>query len=89
MSNNLTMKRHATLVDQMAGTLGLDLEEKVLEGNLDPSSLTDAVLRCTGCSDPEGCGHWLNAHQGVQVESAPVMCRNSDIFGLLKAGKHV
>ncbi len=89
MTETLTIKRHAVLVDRMADTLGLDLEEKVLEGLLDPMSLSDAVLRCTGCSDTKGCNLWLDAHLETGAATAPVMCRNGDIFELLKHGKRV
>jgi len=89
MTESLRIRQHAELVDRMAETLGVDLEEKVLEGLLDPSTLTDAVLRCTGCSDPEGCGLWLDAYQTEGAASAPVMCRNSSMFDLLNQGKRV
>jgi len=89
MTDTITIKHHADLVDRMAETLGVDLEEKVLEGLLDPSTLSDAVLGCTGCSDPEGCELWLKAHQDVGASSAPVMCRNASMFDFLSKGKRV
>lgn len=89
MADTLTLKHHATLVDQMAETLGLDLEEKVFEGQLDPAAVSDAVLRCTGCSNPEGCAVWMKAQEGLRPRSAPVMCRNGEVFDLLKSGKRV
>ena len=88
MSANLTNKRHADLVDRMATTLGLDLEEKMMEGQLQIDTLGDAVLRCTGCSDPDGCERWLAEQTGIAPDSPP-MCRNADLFDLLKQGKHV
>jgi hypothetical protein len=75
MTDTTTIRRHATLVDRMAQKLGLDLEQKVLEGQLDPDSLCDAVLDCTGCSDPDGCTVWLDT-PASQTDAAPSMCRN-------------
>ena len=86
MPTSITLKRHATLVDRMATTLGVDLEEKVMEGKLDFGALSDVVLGCTGCANPDECEKWLDAHsQGA--DNAPSMCRNTDLFERLKAGK--
>ncbi|MEO1138535.1 MAG: DUF6455 family protein [Pseudomonadota bacterium] len=86
MTQNLTIKRHTELVDRMADTLGIDLEEAVFAGKLDPNTLCDAVLRCTGCTDPEGCTKWLDACQNG-TKHPPVMCRNSDMFHSLQDGR--
>lgn len=88
MAQTQTYKRHAALVDRMADTLGVDLEEKALEGLIDIDAIGDAVLRCTGCSGPDGCERWLAAQQGT-ADAAPAICRNADIFELLKDGKRV
>lgn len=88
MSMNLNRNRHADLVDRMANSLGIDLEEKILEGQLQIDTLGDAVLSCTGCSDPDGCERWLESREGV-AHDAPAMCRNGELFKLLKQGKHV
>jgi len=88
MSCEMTMKRHAGLVDQMADCLGLDLEEEILAGQLAPESLCDEVLRCTGCSNPDGCEAWMSKHVG-QAEAPPIICRNGDVFLALKDGRRV
>lgn len=87
MPDTSTLKRHANLVDRMATTLGVDFEEKMLEAKLEIDDITDAVLACTGCSNPDGCELWLNEQQGV-AEAAPVMCRNVELFDRLRAGLH-
>ena len=87
MTANLTNKRHADLFDRMASALGIDLEEKIMQGQLQIDTLGDAVLRCTGCSDPQGCERWLAVQEDVAAEG-PEMCRNTDLFKLLKRGKH-
>ena len=88
MSSQEMLKRHADLVDRMAETLGLDLEEAMMRGQMQMDSLGDAVLRCTGCTQPETCESWLQAQNG-EVDGAPSYCRNSEMFDLLKAGKSV
>lgn len=88
MAQTRTLRRHAALVDRMADTLGVDLEEQTFSGMLSLDTLGEAVLRCTGCSDPDGCEAWLAAQEG-QADAAPSMCRNADIFELLKDGKRV
>ncbi len=88
MPETLTIKRHAALVDRMAETLGVDLEEATLKGQITPDTLCDVVLRCTGCTNPDGCGHWLDAHQDG-ADTVPDMCRNGDVFQLLQAGNRV
>ena len=87
MSATKNYKRHAALVDKMAGLQGLDLEELIMRGKLQIDSLGDAVLRCTGCSNPDGCEAWMQQVEGP-VAGVPEMCRNADLFELLKAGKH-
>lgn len=86
MTDQPTLRRHADLVDRMATTLGLDLEEIMMAGQLQIDTLGDAVLACTGCSNPDGCARWMNA-QLQPVAATPDMCRNADLFSLLKQGK--
>lgn len=86
MQSTLTLKRHAHLVDQMANTLGVDLEQKIMEGKMTFDALGDVVLACTGCANPEGCDHWLA--QTRSATATPDFCRNKDFFSLLMTGKH-
>lgn len=86
MTTNATLKDHADLVDRMADALGLDLEEVMMEGRMDIEQLSDAVLSCTGCTQPDTCRHWLD-EQGNPSSEAPGYCRNGDMFARLKAGK--
>ncbi|MFD2854780.1 DUF6455 family protein [Seohaeicola zhoushanensis] len=83
MTDMPNFRRHAALVDEMAGALGVDLEEAALRGKLDLDEISDAVLRCTGCTNPDHC-------QGVlatkpQLEQAPGYCRNRDLMHRLAA----
>jgi hypothetical protein len=88
MTENTTLKTHADLVDRMAGTLGVDLEQAMMEGRMNVDQLGDAVLSCTGCSNPEDCRHWLEGHKGQIAEEAPGYCRNRDMLKRLSTGKN-
>jgi len=85
MQDRDRLKRHAALVDQMAETLGIDLEEAALQGALAMDEIADAVLRCTGCSDPMYCAGWLAAHGGG-AKQTPGYCRNKDLLARLRPG---
>jgi len=90
MTSTTTLKKHAALVDRMANALGIDLEQKAMEGQIDFDQISDAVMSCSGCSNPEECSHWLDAQdvQDVQAKTTPDICRNAEVFARLKAGKH-
>ncbi|MEC3861262.1 DUF6455 family protein [Mesobacterium sp. TK19101] len=82
MQSTKTLRRHAQLVDRMADALGIDLEEEALRGHLTISEIDDAVLRCTGCTNPDSCEHWLDT--GPQASDPPGYCRNAELFGDLR-----
>lgn len=75
MQGDKTLKAHEHLMGRMARTLGADLDEAELRGDLPPEERFDMLLSCTGCSDPEGCRRWLETHE--RAEAAPGYCRNS------------
>ena len=87
MQNRDVLKRHADLVDSMADTLGIDLEVAAMRGDLDIEEISDAVLRCTACSNPEHCAGWIEAKrsEGETVDKPVSYCRNSALFERLKA----
>lgn len=86
MPHDLTLRRHAALVDRMAETLGVDLEEAVMRGQMAPGALPDMVLRCTSCANPDGCEAWLEQQRAASVAEAPraattpYFCRNAGTF---------
>ncbi len=86
MSTQTRFKQAADLVDRMASQQALDLETLVLRGQLSMDAIGEAVVRCAGCTDPEGCDAWLGL-QTVPVARGPEMCRNQPLFDLLKDGK--
>ncbi|MCR8549628.1 DUF6455 family protein [Salipiger sp. P9] len=75
--------RHARLVDHMATTLGLDLDEQMMRGKLTSSQLDDAVLSCTGCTQPCACEVWLASQEEV-APTPPSYCRNVSLFEELR-----
>ena len=83
MASDTDFNRHATLVDHMASTLGVDLEEKIMRGRLTYGQLDDAVLACTGCTQPCACEQWLGA-QAETAPDAPDYCRNAALFENLR-----
>lgn len=89
MQSNKTLARHADLVDRMAGRLGVDLEQAMMEGRLSVDQLGDAVLSCTGCSQPDTCERWLALFADAPAAAAPGYCRNGEMLGALAQGKSV
>jgi hypothetical protein len=83
MQGDKTRAQHAALMNRMAKTLGLDLDEAELRGALPPEQREDMLLACTGCADPTGCAHWLGQTQSA--DAAPGYCRNGDVLGRLAA----
>ncbi len=83
MTMKQNLQAHAALVDRMAQTVGVDLEDAVLKGAARFDDLADAVLRCTQCSDPAHCAGWLADEQ--TRDAPPAYCRNIDLFATLKA----
>ena len=79
MQDPRTLKRHASLVDEMATARGIDLVETVMRGRIDVVDISDAVLRCTLVPMPKHCSGWLAEQEGV-ARSSPGYCRNADFF---------
>lgn len=84
MQDPRKLKRHAELIDKMATARGIDLEESLMRGDLEIEAISDAVLRCTACSNPENCAGWLNEQEGI-AQTSPSYCRNAALFNELEA----
>lgn len=82
MANREILKHHAQLFDSMASTLGHDLQEVAIQGKLSIDQITDAVLSCTQCSNPEHCSGWLASRE--RALQTPEYCRNRDLLGRLQ-----
>ena len=78
-----TLKRHAALVDRMAARVGVDLESAAIGGEVSVDQISEAVLRCSGCSNPGHCEQFLE--QPAQDRKTPEYCRNTALFDQLKS----
>lgn len=67
--------RHAHLVHEMAKSQGVDIGKAMIRGDLTADELRLSVERCTGCSAPGSCAHWLEDHDGGS--KPPSYCENS------------
>lgn len=85
MPSEKTLARHTALVTRMADTLGVDLDERALRGELSGDEIGDAVLACTGCESPGACDGWLDRHPEGAAQP-PRYCRNADLFARLTPG---
>lgn len=83
MANTEQLRKHAALVDRMASARGIDLEEAALRGDITPDEISEAVLSCTSCTNPEDCRKWLDTRDGPALAS-PEYCRNAEVFDELE-----
>jgi hypothetical protein len=82
MQGQKTLEEHEILVNRMAGTLGIDLDEAELRGRVNPETRAEMTLSCTGCADPGGCDRWLG--ENAKADQTPAYCRNSDLLASLR-----
>ncbi len=81
MHSRETLKKHAELVDRMANRVGVDLEDAAIRGDVSIDQISDAVLRCTGCANPDHCQSLLN--RAEITGNTPEYCRNKPLFNQL------
>lgn len=78
MPSRNTLRLHAGLVDEMATLLDVDLEESAIRGDVTIDQISDAVLRCTSCPNPEHCQNTLK--QAPALRQTPEYCRNREFL---------
>lgn len=83
MISRTTLKHHANLMDDAASKVGIDLQDAALRGALRFDDISDAVLRCTACTNPAGCAKWLAADSDLAPQ-LPQYCENKSTFEGLK-----
>ena len=86
MTDQSTLRYHAALLDRAAERLGVDLEEAVLSGQMAFEELSQSVLRCVSCVNPEDCAHWLDRGE-AHASAVPVYCRNRALLTRLAGGR--
>ncbi|MCG7519360.1 DUF6455 family protein [Ruegeria sp. Ofav3-42] len=76
-----TLKRHAELVDNMATRVGVDLEDAAISGKVTIDEISEAVIRCSACSNPDHCEGLLAEpdHDG----KTPEYCKNKELLDRL------
>lgn len=89
MHGRKTLNNHAALMNRMAQALGVNLTELMIRGRLSGGEWREAVVRCTGCSEPADCLHWLNARGDGAVakppaRTAPGYCANREMMARLQ-----
>ncbi|MFT7253868.1 MAG: hypothetical protein ACI81Q_001285 [Paracoccaceae bacterium] len=82
MSETMTVRAHRALFTQMAETLGIDLTEAEMRGNLSSEDREGLVMHCTGCRAPGACKAWLELNP--EADEPPSFCRNSDELKALR-----
>lgn len=88
MCETRTLNLHAQLVSHMGDTLGVDLTTAMQRGDLSPELWRDAVLACTGCTQPCDCKDWLAEHAQTGAKAPPDYCRNTEMFETLATEEH-
>lgn len=78
MSSRKDLRRHADLLDRMATNAGVNLQDAAISGTVSVDEITDAVLRCSDCPNPEHCESLLQRSEAVG--SIPEYCRNRDML---------
>lgn len=78
MPTQETLRLHAGLVDDMARMLDIDLEEAAIDGSVSVDQISDAVLRCTDCPNPDHCKSLLN--NPGSARRTPEYCRNQELL---------
>lgn len=73
------LDRHADLFGRMARTVDAELGEAMLNGRAGAETMRTAFVACTGCTSPEECAAWLDAHPDGAGE-APEFCRNQRLL---------
>lgn len=85
MSFTTRADAHGKLMRRMAGTLGLDLTEAVLAGDLPAPDLRGLLLNCMACRETGACTAFLDSHADTGAEAAPGYCRNRATLDRLAA----
>ncbi len=81
------LRRYRGEVEDYRTDLEMKIEEATLRGELPMDDLAEAVLRCTGCTNADGCDHWLDDHANGGAEHAPEYCRNARQLEGLRVAK--
>lgn len=78
--------RHAAMMNRMAQQMGADLTAEMAEGRMSGEGWKDALVRCTGCTEPEACMVWLSEHDPDTnpAKAPPAYCENRLMMSRLR-----
>lgn len=79
MTDRITLKKHAVLLDTMSSTRGIDLQQRALAGDVSIDEITDAVFACSNCTAPIECSKWLTKNASG-ASASPSYCENTDLL---------
>lgn len=75
--------RSARLMNHMAATRGIDLQQGVARDEIRVGALVCAVTRCAACTGQEQCVLWLAAQGDRKAAATPDYCENSEFLARL------
>jgi len=75
---------HADLVGKMAGKLGVDMTQKLLDGKIGAQTLRGTVFHCMSCKNSDGCAKWLDEQVDGTAEDTPEYCENKVLLKALR-----
>ncbi|KEO55480.1 DUF6455 family protein [Thioclava indica] len=88
MSKARNLNHHAAMMNRMAQVMRIDLTAEMAQGRMSGEDWKDALVRCTGCTQPEACTLWLSEHDPedeVSVNEPPKYCENRLMIKRLRA----
>ncbi|WP_417808606.1 DUF6455 family protein [Thioclava sp.] len=88
MSNARSLNRHAAMMNRMAQVMRVDLTAEMAQGRMSGEDWKDALVRCTGCTQPKACTLWLSEHDPEykpSVAAPPPYCENRLMIKQLRA----
>ena len=80
------VRRHLTLMRDMAAATGTDTESAFADGRLSSDGWAEALTRCRNCTAATECRAWLDAPL-PWPRPIPADCRNHAAFTSLQAGQ--
>jgi hypothetical protein len=83
MSYETKREIHTQMVLGMADRQGIDIQERILRGELSEDQFENAVDRCLGCTQPGACKCLLDG-TGSELK-LPDYCRNVDLFNDMRS----
>lgn len=75
------LDKHSDLMGTMAGKVGVDWSQKLVDNPELAKEYRSAVMTCTHCKSVGECQGWLASHDSA--DETPDYCLNKDLLGKL------